>query len=119
MCCLLTLLVFLGPRIAILFWWLTDNARFALLFGDAWILPLLAFFFLPWTLLIYIAIFPLGGVAGFDWVWLGLGLLFDVGSWGGGGAGGRRQMQSSRPSSTYSGGDTIYLDPEKPKRDDE
>ncbi len=32
----------------------------------------------------YVLVFP-GGIIGFDWIWLGLGLLVDIGSHAGGG----------------------------------
>ena len=36
----------------------------------------------------YLIVFP-NGIVGFDWIWLGLGLLFDVMSYAGGGYGNR------------------------------
>jgi hypothetical protein len=83
MCCLATLLVFLGPRVGIVFWWLVEPARWNLAF-DTFIWPLLGFLFLPWTTLLYVLVFP-GGIDGFDWVWLGMGVLLDVFSYAGGG----------------------------------
>ena len=49
-----------------------------------WVWPLIGGLFVPWTTLAYLIVFP-GGVVGLDWVWLGLGLLFDLGSHFGGG----------------------------------
>ena len=83
MCCLLTVLLFLGPRAAILVWWLIDPIRWNLAF-QSFIWPLLGFLFLPWTTLMYMIVFP-AGVVGFDWIWLGLGLLADIASYTGGG----------------------------------
>ncbi len=48
-------------------------------------MPLLGFIFVPWTTIMYVLVFA-GGVTGFDWVWLGLGLLADVAWWAGGAA---------------------------------
>ena len=45
--------------------------------------PLLGFVFLPWTTLMYVAVAPLG-VTGLDWLWLGLALVVDIGSYSGG-----------------------------------
>lgn len=39
--------------------------------------------FLPWTTLMYIAIYP-GGIQGFDWILLGLGVFADMASYFGG-----------------------------------
>ena len=83
MCCFFTALVFFGPRLGVLVWWLIQPVRFSATFST-WIWPLLGLIFAPWTLLFYIIIAP-GGIVGFDWVWLGLGVLFDVMSYGGGG----------------------------------
>jgi hypothetical protein len=82
-CCLFTTLVVLGPRAGVLVWWLIDPARWSLAF-DTFIWPFLGFLFLPWVTLMYVIVFP-GGIDGFDWVWLGLGLLADIASYAGGG----------------------------------
>jgi hypothetical protein len=87
MCCVLTTLVLLGPRLAILVWWLVNPARWSLAFGS-WIWAILGTLFLPWTTLAWVLIFP-NGVVGLDWLWLGLGILFDLGSYAGGGWGNR------------------------------
>ena len=92
MCCLFTVLVVLGPRAAILVWWLIDQVRWNLAF-DTFIWPFLGFLFLPWTTLMYVLVFP-GGIEGFDWIWLGLGVLFDLTSWSGGAYGNRDRMRS-------------------------
>ncbi len=84
MCCLLTTLVLVGPRAAILVWWLLDAVRFRTTF-DSIMWPILGFLFLPWTTLAYLATWLPGmGIEGLDWVWLVLGLLIDLGSHGGG-----------------------------------
>jgi hypothetical protein len=83
MCCLAASLVILGPRFGILLWWLLEPARWSLAF-DTFLWPLLGFLFVPWTTIMYVLAFP-GGIDGFDWVWLGFGLLADVFSYAGGG----------------------------------
>jgi hypothetical protein len=83
MCCLAASLVILGPRFGILLWWLLEPARWSLAF-DTFVWPFLGFLFVPWTTLMYVLVFP-GGVDGFDWIWLGMGLLADVFSYAGGG----------------------------------
>jgi len=94
MCCLVTTLLLIGPRLAILVWWFLDSARFNLAFRTwpqplelafpLWVWPLVGAVFVPWTTLVYLIIFP-GGVVGQDWLWLGLGLLIDLSSHFGGG----------------------------------
>jgi hypothetical protein len=94
MCCLLAILAVLGPRALILVWWIVDQALWARAF-DTFIWPLLGFLFLPWTTLVWVLVFP-GGVDGFDWVWLGLAVLFDLVNIGGGAYGNRSRIASYR-----------------------
>ena len=88
MCCFFTSLVVFGPRLAILIWWLINPVYVRLGVGGNWILAILGWVFLPWTAIMYLIVFP-NGIVGFDWIWLGLGLLFDVMSYAGGGYGNR------------------------------
>jgi len=90
MCCFAALLLIGGPRIGILVWWLVDQARWNLAF-DTFLWPLLGFLFVPWTTLVYVLVFA-GGIEGFDWVWLGFGLLADIFSYAGGGYNNRGRM---------------------------
>jgi hypothetical protein len=84
MCCMFTTLVLFGPRLAILIWWLINPLRFAAAFST-FILPLLGFLFLPWTTLMYLIVWsPVQGIWGFDWVWLAIGVLADIGMHAGG-----------------------------------
>lgn len=94
MCCLFASMALIGPRFAILVWWLFDSARWNLAFEN-FLFAFVGFFLAPWTTLMYVATFP-GGVNGFDWIILGIAVFADVGSWSGGGWSGRQ-----RRSSTY------------------
>ena len=76
MCCFLTVLVFIGPRAAILVWWLIDSTRWEIAY-DSFIWPLLGFIFVPWTTLMWTAVAP-GGVSWFDFILLGLALFADI-----------------------------------------
>jgi len=92
MCCFLTILMFLGPRFATIVWYIAEPTRFALAF-NGFLLPCLGFVFLPWTLLMYLAIWVPGvGVQGFGWVLLGLSFLVDIGTYAGGGYGNRNRL---------------------------
>ena len=90
MCCFFTTLMLLGPRFAILVWWLFRPVYFNAVF-NTWIWPLLGLIFLPWTLLMYLIVGS-GGIVGFDWVWLGLALVADLASYGGGAYGNRDRI---------------------------
>ena len=91
MCCVFTILLFFGPRLAILIWWLINRLYVTRAFADSWLLGILGWIFLPWLTLMYIIVYP-GGIIGFDWVWLGLALLADLASYGGGGYGNRSRF---------------------------
>jgi hypothetical protein len=90
MCCFLTTLFFLGPRAAILFWWLVQPVRFNATFTN-FLVPFLGFLFLPWTTLAYVVVAP-GGVVGADWLLLGLAFVVDLAGYAGGGYGNRSRM---------------------------
>lgn len=88
MCCLFASVVLIGPRFAILVWWIIDQARWALAF-ESFIIAFVGWLLVPWTTISYVIVFP-GGVTGFDWVIIGLGILADFASWTNGAWSGRR-----------------------------
>lgn len=92
MCCILTVMSLIGPRAATLVWWLFDQARWEDAFSS-FFWTLLGFVFAPWTTLSYVLVFN-GGVNGFDWLWLGIGILLDVGNWAGGAWGNRDRLST-------------------------
>lgn len=78
--CLLALLARVGLLVVWLSTSLVDRA-----FQGGWILPLLGIIFLPITTLSYVVVYALGnGVTGWAWLWVVLGLLFDLGTHGSG-----------------------------------
>ena len=84
MCCFFTSLVFFGPRLAFLVYWLIAPLRVEAAFSAfnlTWLVGLAGLIFAPWTALMYVMIFPLNG---FDWIWLGFGIMADVASYVGG-----------------------------------
>ena len=83
MCCFVTALFLLGPRAAILIWWLLQPVRWAESF-DTFLWPLVGFLVAPWTTLMYVAVYP-AGINGFDVIWLGIGVAMDLFTWFGGG----------------------------------
>jgi hypothetical protein len=90
MCCLFTTLVLFGPRLGILIWWLLDPVRWNLAF-QSFLWPLLGFLFLPWTTIMYVSV-GINGLSWFDWIWLAIALLVDLGSYGGGAYGNRNRI---------------------------
>jgi len=88
MCCAFLSLFLLGPRVAGVLWWLIQPIRWAAAFNGLagvlwWIWPTLGLVFLPWTTIMYVIVAP-GGVTGLDWLWIGLMLVADIGSYTGG-----------------------------------
>lgn len=83
MCCVVSLLLFIGPRIASIAWYLIDPARWSAAFSNI-LWPILGVIFLPWTTMAYVLMSP-GGVDGLQWLVVALGFLMDVGAIGGGG----------------------------------
>jgi hypothetical protein len=92
MCCMVTSLFLLGPRFGALLWWLINPLRFSVAFSS-FIWPVLGIIFLPWTTLMYLIVWsPITGVYGLDWLWLGIAVLIDLGTYAGGGYGNRERI---------------------------
>lgn len=81
--CLFALFAGIFPRLGLLALWIfTNDVDRAY---DTFLVPLLGLIFLPLTTLVYaLAWSPGGGVEGFDWFWVGLCFLLDLGALGGG-----------------------------------
>ena len=82
MCCFFTTLLLAGPRVAMLVWWIFRPIYIYAAY-DSWFWGLLGWIFLPWTTLMYLTIYP-GGIMGFDWILLGLGVFADMATFFGG-----------------------------------
>ena len=59
MCCVVASLFALGPRAAILIWWLVEPVRWGAAF-DTFVWPFIGFLILPWTTLMYVLVYPGG-----------------------------------------------------------
>jgi hypothetical protein len=92
-CCLLASLFMLGPRAAILVWWLLQPVRWSAAF-DTFLWPFVGFLVAPWTTLMYVAVAP-AGITGFDYIWLGAGVAMDLFTWFGGGYSNRSRMPTT------------------------
>jgi hypothetical protein len=91
--CLFALLGGLFPRLALLILWIARPVRVDAIF-DGWLVPLLGIIFLPFATLIYVLLYTPGrGVTGWDWFWVALAAILDVGHWG---ASGRQRQLSGR-----------------------
>ena len=81
MCCWIVLAFAFAPRAALILMWLLNNRISAAFGGIFW--PLVGFFLMPWTTLIYTLVSP-HGLNLFDIVFLVLAVAADLGAWGGG-----------------------------------
>lgn len=91
-CCLFAVLLAGAPRLAFLLWWLVQPLRMQTTFPN-FIWTVLGVIFVPWATIMYAIVYP-GGINGFDWVWLGLALAIDIGTYVGNFR--ARQMRTAR-----------------------
>lgn len=91
MACLLVLFAAFFPRLAVLMLWIARPVYVHQAFGSSFLLPVLGILFLPFTTLMYLLLYTPGiGLFGFDWLWIGIAVLLDVGNWTASAARGRR-----------------------------
>ena len=89
MACLVVLLAFISPRLALFAIFLFSDLLSRAF--DSWFVPLLGFFLLPWTTLAYAVMWAASTneVSGFEWFIVILAFLIDLGSWANRGRGRR------------------------------
>jgi hypothetical protein len=95
-CCAIAVLGLIGPRALVLFWWLVDPAQWSRVFSGSPLLPALGFLFLPWTTLMYVLFWAVGGLSVLGWFFVVVAFLADIGTYGGGGYRNRDRMSSYR-----------------------
>jgi hypothetical protein len=83
MCCFFAALLFFGPRLAFLVYWLIPAGRVKVnaAFGGSWLVPLLGLLLLPWMTLAYVFFYP---IAGWEWILVVGGLVADIAGYTGG-----------------------------------
>ena len=75
--CLLALLMIFAPRVALTLVWIFSNLVDRAFSG--FVIPLLGLIFLPYTTLFYVLAWaPVGGVGGWGWFFVGLGVVLDL-----------------------------------------
>lgn len=83
MCCLVALLAAISPRLALLLVWIF-TPEVAQAFRGGFIAPLIGLIFLPLTTLAFaLAYAPAVGVTGAGWALIIVGLVLDLGTYGG------------------------------------
>jgi hypothetical protein len=81
MACLVVLLAFISPRLALFAIFLFSDLLSRAF--DSWFIPLLGFFLLPWTTLAYAVMWSASSnqVTGFEWFIVILAFVIDLGSY--------------------------------------
>ena len=97
MCCLFAVILFLGPRIGALVWWLFSPLRFEVIFSSI-LWPILGIIFAPWTTLMYVLV-GVDGVNGFEWLFIIIAILADLSSYGGSAYGNREMVTGKKKTS--------------------
>jgi hypothetical protein len=81
--CLFALFAGVFPRLAVFILWVARPERVDAAFST-FLWPLLGIIFLPFATLIYLLLYTPGrGLSGWDWFWVILAALLDIGHWGG------------------------------------
>lgn len=80
--CLIAILALISPRLLLVILWLFSNLVDRAF--DSLVLPVLGFILLPFTTVIYVLAYQpkSGGVSGFGWILVGVGVLMDLGAMG-------------------------------------
>lgn len=78
--CLLALGLAVAPRLFLILSWIFSE-RWDVVWQGDWLIPLLGIIFLPFTMVMYMLVWSPGGIVGWDWLWVLLGVLLDVMKW--------------------------------------
>jgi hypothetical protein len=80
--CLFAMFSGLFPRLALFVLWIAMPALVGAAF-NTFLIPLLGIIFLPFATLIYVLFYTPGiGLTGWEWLWVILAGLLDIGHWG-------------------------------------
>ena len=78
--CLFAMLIATLPRVALIFAWLF-SARWSQVW-TGWFWPLMGFLFAPYTTIMYMLTWTsVSGIHGWDWMWVGMGVMLDAMKW--------------------------------------
>jgi hypothetical protein len=80
--CLLAFTASLAPRLVLILAWIFGS-RWDSVWRGNWFWPLLGIIFAPYTTIMYLLSYTPGvGMTGWDWLWIGLGVVLDIMKWG-------------------------------------
>lgn len=90
--CLFAVLAGLFPRFAFLIYWIARPNVVDAVFGGMLLWPLLGLVFLPFTTLMYTILWSVTGLSGWDWLWVGIAFVLDLGHYGASAYGNRNRI---------------------------
>jgi hypothetical protein len=79
--CLFAIFAGIFPRLGLFIIWILRPRLVDAAF-DTWIWPALGIIFFPLATLLYVVLYQTGGLTGWEWFWVGVAAVFDVGHWG-------------------------------------
>jgi len=80
--CLFAVFAGFFPRLAVLFIWIARPQLFTAAFGGSWFIPLLGILILPFTTLMWAILWSPAGMSFWDWLWIILAAVLDLGHLG-------------------------------------
>ena len=99
--CLFAMFAGLFPRLGTLLLWLARPAMVNTAFNGSWLWPILGIIFLPFTTLMYIILASgVGGLTGWDWLWIVMAVVIDVMHYSSTAYSNRNQIPGYKPAST-------------------
>jgi hypothetical protein len=78
--CLLAVGLAAAPRFFLILAWIFSE-RWPIVWQGDFLWPLLGIIFLPYTTIMYMLVWTITGVQGWDWLWIILGLVLDITAW--------------------------------------
>jgi hypothetical protein len=79
--CFLSLAIVVAPRVMLILAWLFSE-RWDVVWSGNWFWPLLGILLAPYTTVMYLLAWSPAGIAGWDWMWIIMGVLLDIMKWG-------------------------------------
>jgi hypothetical protein len=78
--CLLAFGIAAAPRVMLILAWIFSD-RWPIVWNGDILVPALGIIFLPFTTVMYMLAWKPTGIQGWDWMWIVLGVILDIGHW--------------------------------------
>ena len=79
--CLLAFWIAAAPRFFLIIAWIFSD-RWPVVWQGDFLIPLLGIAFAPFTTVMYMLVWKPTGIQGWDWLWIILGVMMDIGHYG-------------------------------------